>query len=362
VRTLEVGVVVSTIAHVGVIAWFGAHGAFDREPAAEPEPVTIDIVPAPPKPAPVDVAAVEGDGADATTSTPGAIPIARGHAASSGRGTTNEVAPGPTNPLMKMRGNGVDLRHLKWTPSFDPNAVPLPPPVQISGELHDSGGGTHHSDQGGFELNVDKDGHAHLKDKPSVDIHIAIPRPGDVGGAVASWYEAEKGVYGETPEHPMEKHVHVTDEGDYTKQVIVPVLGGGFNIDDWLLRRKGVDPYASRKLHVLDATRDERAELGSRRRKEQLAHATILMQQNLERVWASVHNRTDLKQALFELWDECAETGDAKLVEAGADARRLIIGFIRARLPAGSPDAYTDAELAAFNKKRQSKAIFQPYQ
>jgi len=156
----------------------------------------------------------------------------------------------------------------------------------------------------------------------------------------------------------------VFDGGDGIKGAVVPVLGGGFNVDDWLLRRKGVDPYASRKLHVLDATRDERAELGSRHRREQLAHATILMQQNLEQVWASVHDRGARKQALFDLWDECAETGDTSLVEAGADARRLIIGFIRARLPAGGPDAYTDAELAALNgsKKKQSKAIFQPYE
>ncbi len=160
----------------------------------------------------------------------------------------------------------------------------------------------------------------------------------------------------------MDKQLQVTDNGDGTKQAVVPVLGGGFNLDDWLLRKKGYDPYASRKLHVLDATRDERAELGSRRRKEQLAHATLLMRKNLDQLWASVTDRAGRKQALFEMWDECAETGDATLVEAGADARRLIIGFIRAHLPAGGPDAYTDAELAGLNKHKQSKATFQPYE
>jgi hypothetical protein len=343
-------------------AWFGVRGA-TKEPPPEPEPVTIDLLPAPPPPPPADIAMLDRDRGGDTKTAPGAAPIARGHAAiSTGGHTGTEVAPGPTSPLMKMRGNGIDVRHLKWTPSFDPDAVPLPPAVEISGELHDSGGGTQRSDQGGFDLKVDRDGSAHIKDKPPVSIHIAIPRPGDVGGAVADWYEAEKGTYGETPEHPMDKHLQVTDNGDHTKTAIVPVLGGGFNVDDWLLRRKGVDPYASRKLHVLDATRDERAEMGNRHRKEQLAHATILMQQNLERLWASVHDRAARKQALFELWDECAESGDAKLVEAGTDARRLIVGFIRARLPASGTDAYTDAELAALNKRKQSTATFQPYE
>jgi len=133
VRTLPVGVVVSAAAHIVAALWFGVSGVTD-EPAAEPEPVTIDLVPAPPPPPPADVAMIDGDGAGATTSAaPGRAPIARGHAAiaSSGRGT-NEVAPGPTSPLMRMRGNGVDLRHLKWTPSFDPDAVPLAPPVQVA--------------------------------------------------------------------------------------------------------------------------------------------------------------------------------------------------------------------------------------
>jgi len=149
--------------------------------------------------------------------------------------------------------------------------------------------------------------------------------------------------------------------GDHIHQTTVSILGGAFNIDDLIMRKTGVDPYASRKLHVLDATRDERAEIGGRRRAEQLKKSTQIMHANLDRLWAAVGDPAARKQALFELWDECAETGDPKLVEAGADARRLVVGFIRARLPAGSADAYTAAELGALNRKKQSKAPFQPY-
>src|SRR5262249_8706762 len=122
------------------------------------------------------------------------------------------------------------------------------------------------------------------------------------------------------------------------------------------------DPYASRKLHVLDATRDQRAEIGSRHRIEQLSKAAQIMRANLDRVWATVRDLDARKQALFELWDVCAETGGATARGAGAVARRLVVGFIRAKLPAGSASAFTAAELAAFNLKRQSQAAFQPYE
>ncbi|MBV8763025.1 MAG: hypothetical protein JO257_37410 [Deltaproteobacteria bacterium] len=44
-----------------------------------------------------------------------------------------------------------------------------------------------------------------------------------------------------------------------------------------------------------------------------------------------------------------------------ATARLYIIAFIRWKLPAGGPDAYTAAELAALNAQRQSKQPFAPY-
>ena len=68
------------------------------------------------------------------------------------------------------------------------------------------------------------------------------------------------------------------------------------------------------------------------------------------------------RDALFELWDECAETGPEQLVTAGREARKLVVGVIRARLPAGSADAYSSDELVALNKTKQSKATFAPYE
>jgi hypothetical protein len=130
-----------------------------------------------------------------------------------------------------------------------------------------------------------------------------------------------------------------------------------FDVNDAIMRHGGEDPYKRVKMDFLDKTRDERAELGRRWRKVQLGHADELMQKNIDRLWGMTRDPRKLRAGLFELWDDCAETGDDDLVEAGARARRLVVGVIRARLP----ERYSAAELAELNKHKRSKAKFAPY-
>jgi hypothetical protein len=139
-------------------------------------------------------------------------------------------------------------------------------------------------------------------------------------------------------------------------------LSGEFDITDAMMRHKGIDPYASYKLKVLDETRDERVAIGKRYRTQQLAQSKQLMQKNLERLWAITSDAAARKQGLFELWDDCAETGSDELVAGGISARAYVVGFIRSKLPAGSTDAFTATELAHFNKQRKSRATFAPYE
>jgi hypothetical protein len=113
---------------------------------------------------------------------------------------------------------------------------------------------------------------------------------------------------------------------------------------------------------VLDETRDERVAIGNRYRKQQLAQSKQLVQRNLDRLWASTSDLAARKQGLFELWDDCAETGSEELVAGGTAARTHVIGFIRSKLPAGSTDAFTQTELVHFNKQRKSRATFAPYE
>lgn len=126
------------------------------------------------------------------------------------------------------------------------------------------------------------------------------------------------------------------------------------------MQRMGIDPYARAKLAFLDRTRDQRAAIGERHRHRQLARSTELMQRHIDRLWATTGELAARKLGLFELWDDCAETGSDELIAGGAAARALVIGVIRARLR--GRDAYTTAELAQLNARRRSKRVFAPYE
>src|SRR5262249_27420024 len=119
--------------------------------------------------------------------------------------------------------------------------------------------------------------------------------------------------------------------------------------------------YASRKLKLLDDTRDERAALGAQHRAEDLARAAEIMQRNLETVWQATADPVERRDALFALWDECGE-GDGPVGEAGERARQRVIGWIRAKLPARPPDAFTPDEIARRSAQRRSTQPFVPYE
>jgi hypothetical protein len=77
-------------------------------------------------------------------------------------------------------------------------------------------------------------------------------------------------------------------------------------------------------------------------------------------LWSTARDLAERKRGLFELWDDCAETGSDELVAGGTAARAIVIGAIRARLRGA--DAYTASELAQLNAIRRSKAVFAPYE
>ncbi|HET9623667.1 MAG TPA: hypothetical protein VFP84_19980 [Kofleriaceae bacterium] len=231
-----------------------------------------------------------------------------------------------------------------------------------------------------FDATVAADGTVKLTDRPSAGVAIAgvqiardyLAQDHTLGGPagdprIASKYEAAPGTaisLGSTSsvnavDSALTFSHNVAGKGT---SIVAPLLGGHFDASDALMRRHGADPYFARKLQYLDATRDERAQLGSLNRAAQLAGAGALMQRNLDALWAD--RRLDLaakKRALFALWDECAEDGDARLVDGAAHARQLVLDFIRGHLPAGSAGAYTADELAALARHQQAKAAFRPY-
>lgn len=335
-RTLPVAIVVSVALHGAAIAYVQTR----PRPKVEPPPkvTTIEIVPPAAKadPEPMVVALLDDhtpvkplplDGLTNGKTSPANHATTHVHGLTNGKTSPGggEVPSGPPshNPLMGMRGKN-EGSGLTWNPSgafdaaFDAYSDAHPPDIAPppSGELHPSGNGTFTSDQPAFKVRVDRDGTAHIDDKPDV---------GDV---------------------------HVSGLG----------IAGRASFDDWAMRKAGIDPYSSAKRQWLDKTRDERARIAMANRKEDLARAPEFMRRNLAWAWKKTTNDPDArKQALFELWDECAETGDDQLVAAGSAARVYLVGFIRAHLPPDQPGAFTADDLARLNAHRRSKATFEPY-
>jgi hypothetical protein len=248
-----------------------------------------------------------------------------------------------------------------------------PPPIAESGRIEPDGNGAVINDLT-FTGTVDPDGTVHIDDKPNFHVHFTVPKPKQIGNAIAEWaedpykYQKKLGTPGDMIEQaPRGDRARITDTDQKPDQGgTVPIIGGGFDVTDWISRKalgkaKG-DPYAARKLAALDATRDERVEMGRRHRNDVLEHADELVRDWLDRVWAAPISIADKKEALFEIWDDCAETGDDRVVDAGKRARNDVIGFVRVKLPPGGADAYTTQELDEMNARKSSKTRFEPYQ
>jgi hypothetical protein len=389
VRRLPLGLGISVAVHVTAVAWFATAGTARVMPAPHPALVQVEIVaasqpeplamavtlldqPAPPTPdvAPAVAPPVVAHAAPPSGPTPAAI---RAGATTSG---TEVVAPGaepapgagsagPRSRFLTMRGprieNGLSQA---WVDDMVANSKPLAPRVAPSGELSPSGGGRHHSDQGTFRVDVARDGSAKITDAPNLRVHVALPSLRDVGNGLSKWAEDPYGDTAVGSRQELGEYKSASDDTKATgsKVVGVPLIGATFDVTDALMRRHGQDPYASKKLKVLDATRDERAELGAKYRRDQLGQAPQMMKAAVDQLWHSALDVAAKKRALFELWDDCAEAGVPELVEAGQRARAFLVGFVNARLPAGSATAFSRAELAELNGHRRSRVEFAPYE
>lgn len=249
----------------------------------------------------------------------------------------------------------------QWIDEFLRQSKPLEPAVTPTGELQARGNGQHRSNQGTFTLDVDKEGTADITDEPNLRVGSALPGRRDIGNALSRWSKDPFHDADAARRQQPGGYKALGDDEKPTSSNIVGLPMASFDLTDSLMRRHGQDPYASKKLQALDATRDERAQIGAAHRHEQLAHATQLMKAALERVWASNLDLPAKKRAVFELWDDCAETGADDLIEATRQGRLSLIGFVNAKLPPGSATAFSADELAQLNAHRQSHATFAPY-
>src|SRR5262249_28975879 len=136
---------------------------------------------------------------------------------------------------------------------------------------------------------------------------------------------------------------------------------GKASITDYLMRKDVGDPDASRKLALMDDTREGRAEIGAEHAQGDLDRSAEVVTRNLEALGRTTADPAVRREALFALWDECGE-GDGPVGEAGERARKIVIGWIRAKLPAGAPGAYSPEDIARLGARRTSKQAFVPYE
>lgn len=139
----------------------------------------------------------------------------------------------------------------------------------------------------------------------------------------------------------------------------------------------GPSCWTKAKRKLLAASFSVRLKVAKKYAKKNIARQMSQMNRDLLAIWRSSQPPRTRRKLIFEVWDECEESPAADLGDiateaasvvdvlrhrAGQAARRKIIAFIQARIPADSVDAFAPAELVALNGRRVSRERFEPYQ
>ncbi len=310
-----------------------APAAAVRAPAAPTPPARAPLAGAPDTPAPPSVPS----SAAASAASAGALSM---------RSSTH--TPDPGEPRPGRPDVNLSPAHVARLVAPDPGPAPyspldLPGPPPEAPDVRDAwmptGGGDYAVANAAFTARIAHDGQVTIEDKPNLQI---MPRRPKVGTDFSN-------------EHT----------GQGAPQAHLRMDIATFDLTDWVMRMSGMDPYASRKLLLLDQTREVRAEMRAKARIEDLRDAIALLPRLLDQIWHEPGlPAVERRELLFRIWDECAELGpeeDDALGRASRTARATVLGYIRRTLPAGSPDAYSEAELASLNARRRSAERFAPY-
>jgi hypothetical protein len=207
-----------------------------------------------------------------------------------------------------------------------PPATPVDlvvPPVLPSSqapdrELRSAGGGRRRAEKGGFVAEVAEDGTVTLHDRPILDLRPPCLRcvPGDVARRLDEWWQ-DPYEYHRRGRAPIREVWHApgsTERPD--TMVYLPLLEGSFD--------ETGQGSAAEKRRLLEATRDERAEMAAVARRERELVAIRELPGRLDRLWEDRRlGVAERRRLIFELLDECDET------PAGRTARATILGWIR---------------------------------
>ena len=138
----------------------------------------------------------------------------------------------------------------------------------------------------------------------------------------------------------------------------VPVVAaiGTFDLTDVYYRMLGEDPYRYEKARFLSSTYQMRIKLATESQIHDMRRALHDLPGRLEKLWAdTTHPPAARRLMICMLWSELYR--DA----SGREATAVINHFVRTRLPLGSRDAYTPAEIESCNAGADHGAKFDPY-
>ena len=234
----------------------------------------------------------------------------------------------------------------------EPDLGPPPPPQPLEmhvptlhiqprkprSELTPDGNGRFRIHDGPVIAHVERDGRMSFEDRSPIGVSVASPR--DINRRLKAW------IANPFAEAPAD---------------IPPIIQGRFELTDLAMRAAGQDPYSSRKMELLDRTRDERMGLAAAENASNLKDALARTPAALDRIWRGPGDVRQKRRLFFTLWDECAESGAGDVIATARAVRATIVAFIRRNLPRGSRAGYTGAELDALNARRTSRERFDPY-
>jgi hypothetical protein len=245
-------------------------------------------------------------------------------------------------------------------------------------ELRPQPGGGYRYEDGRFTAVVAPDGHVTFDDKrlPTKVYKLPfLPDPHPEGTPTLEG--AFKGLLGRHQAPPPELQVRrppeipappPIDQGPETwrdrernrafRQGALPLVlvKGKGDITDEYYRLMGEDPYRYEKARFLSATFEMRVAMAAKALVHDLRRSLHALPDRLDGIWTDRSQPPAAHRRIFcALWAELSN--DDKSVEAA----RVILTFVRTRLPAGSPAAFTGSELAECNQGRPPGQQFRPY-
>jgi hypothetical protein len=205
--------------------------------------------------------------------------------------------------------------------------------------------------------------------------------PTDIGASDPQWHPGSKEVTRDAPPSAASRNVkgrggvdmHLDEDGTirefsdppaelkaYVGEGVVGI-GGKFDLTDKIMKAVGQNPYRYEQHRLAEATREERLCKMIEAQRSREKSALFGLKERLSDIMMTPgYSDSEKRRTLFELWDECLDQDPA--THSGASAMRATIeAFVRDRLPLHSGRGYLAAELTLLNKKRSSRAVFDPY-